>query len=109
MTARFGGLAAPAAPREPGSERRAAAAAAAGSAAQALTLAGYPPRPATRSAEVEDLARAQVGSHLALHALQRVVDRLGRAVQALGHLLVGAALEVHGEHAGLQGRERAAE
>jgi hypothetical protein len=46
-----------------------------------------------------------VAGHLALDALQRVVDRLLVPVEPLGDLLVGAALEVHRQDAALERRK----
>src|SRR6185436_15323909 len=51
--------------------------------------------------------RLQVSEHLALDALQGVVDRLGIAVQQITDLLVAAALEIAGQHLRLETRERA--
>src|SRR5919106_95410 len=55
------------------------------------------------------LARALVVDDLALHALERVVDRLRVAAELRGHLLVRAALEVEPERIGLERREAGAE
>src|SRR5579864_567301 len=44
----------------------------------------------------------QIALELALHPLQRVVDRLHMPVQFRRHLLVGLPLQIRGEHAALQ-------
>ena len=55
---------------------------------------------------LQDLARLLVREDLPLHALQRVVDRLRVAAEALGHLLVRRAFEVEPQRVGLERRER---
>src|SRR4051795_12792755 len=50
----------------------------------------------------QDVAGGEVRPHLALDALQGVVDRLGVAAEALADLLVAVAVEVQREHARLQ-------
>src|SRR5689334_21605908 len=54
-------------------------------------------------------ALAQVRLHLALDALQSIVDGLGRAADALADLLVRAAIEVEREGAALELTELAGE
>src|SRR5256885_12310752 len=54
-------------------------------------------------------ARVQVRGDLALHALERIVDRFGVAIQAAGDLLVGAAVQVERPNRALEIRERAGE
>ena len=58
---------------------------------------------------VEDLAALLVLEHLALHALERVVDRLRVAAEILGHLLVRVALEIEAQRVRLERREAGAE
>src|SRR3712207_2679883 len=58
---------------------------------------------------VDDGASAQVHAHLALHALQRVVDRLRVAAEPAADLLVGAPVEVEREDARLELAERGAQ
>ena len=57
----------------------------------------------------EHFARLLVREDLPLDALQSVVDRLRVAVEILGHVLVGVALEVQRERLRLERREAAAE
>src|SRR4051812_28429085 len=56
-----------------------------------------------------DFARLLVGENLPLDALERVVDRLRVAAEALGHVLVGRSLEVEAKRVGLERREAGAE
>src|SRR6185437_2381766 len=58
---------------------------------------------------LQNLALALVVQDLALHALQRVVDRLRVAAEAVGHLLVRLALQVQPECVRLERRQRRAE
>ena len=62
-----------------------------------------------RRRQSRTLRLRQVRAHLALHALQGVVDGLGVAVQALADLLVGAAVEVQREDAALELGQRGAQ
>src|SRR3954451_10506184 len=55
---------------------------------------------------LEDVPGRQVRADLALDPLQRVVDRLGVAAEALADLLVAVAVQVQGQHAGLELRQR---
>src|SRR5438045_3025606 len=57
----------------------------------------------------QDLARLAVHDDLALHPLERVVDRLRVAAELVGHVLVGRALEVHAQRVGLEPGETGAE
>src|ERR671930_1167288 len=57
---------------------------------------------------LQDFAALLVRDDLALHALQRVVDRLRVAAEPLGHVFVGRALEVEAERVGLERREAGA-
>src|SRR2546428_8931755 len=70
-------------------------------------------RPSTRSAAstllLQDLALALVRQDLPLDPLQRVVDRLRVAVERLGHVLVGAPLEIETQRVRLERREGRAE
>src|SRR6478735_8711909 len=50
----------------------------------------------------QDVPRREMRPDLALHALEGVVDGLAVAADALPHLLVGVAVEVEGQHAGLE-------
>src|SRR6186713_1586156 len=67
-----------------------------------------PALPAT-ACSGEHFARLLVREDLPLDALQGVVDRLRVAVEILGHVLVGVALEVQRERLRLERREAAAE
>src|SRR6266540_2160867 len=58
---------------------------------------------------LQNLARPLVLDDLPLHPLQRIVDRLRIAAALLGHLLVGASLEVEAQCVGLQLRQARAE
>src|SRR6266540_2243838 len=72
---------------------------------------GFDSRRTTRSAAYgsrQHLASLLVLDDLALHPLQRVVDRLRVAAELLPHLLVGRSLEVHAERVGLELREAGA-
>jgi PD-(D/E)XK endonuclease len=51
---------------------------------------------------LKDFARLLVREDLALHALQRVVDRLRVAAEPLGHFLVGRAFEVEAQRVRLE-------
>src|SRR5919199_1416496 len=57
----------------------------------------------------DDLARALVCQHLALDALERVVDRLRVAAELGGHLFVGRPLEVQAERVRLELRQARSE
>src|SRR5437867_1006174 len=57
----------------------------------------------------EDLPRALVGDDLALHPLQRVVDRLRVAAENLRHRVVRLALQVEAQRVGLEPRQAAAQ
>src|SRR5438132_9222509 len=64
---------------------------------RAITSAnGSDSRPTTRSRAslLKDFARLLVRDDLALHALERVVDRLRVATQPLRHVFIGRAFEV---------------
>src|SRR4051794_6079027 len=57
----------------------------------------------------QDVARAKVRADLALHALERVVDRLRVAREALADGLVAAAVEAEGQDPRLELGERRGE
>src|SRR5438874_11600769 len=57
----------------------------------------------------QNFAALLVLGDLALHALERVVDRLRVAAEPLGHVLVGRALQVQAKRVGLERRQPRAE
>src|SRR4051794_3335928 len=67
--------------------------------------------PITKSAvsSLKDFARLLVREDLALHALERVVDRLRVAAEPFGHVLVGRAFEIEPERVRLEAGEPGAE
>src|SRR6266536_1234650 len=69
----------------------------------------WPPTTKSADSSLKDFAPLLVRDDLALHALQRVVDRLRVAAEPFGHLLVGRALEVETERVGLEWRQARAE
>src|SRR5919206_5033573 len=62
-----------------------------------------------RATLVQNLAQLLVLENLALHALERIVDRLRVAAEHAGHLLVRRPLEVQLQRVGLELRKARAE